>query len=437
MDSIWVEIVLIGVSILANGFFAGSEIALVSARPSRLNQLKNEGVVGAAQAAELKRDPDRFLATIQVAITVVGTLASAVGGAAAAEALTPRLQGSGLPGAATWGGPVSLGIVVLLISFVSLVLGELTPKALALRNPERWAAVVAAPVGWLVRVLSGPSRVLTWATRLVLTVLGLRDIPIAPVVSEEEVKYLVREGTAQGVFEPGERDLVNRVFQFTDTPVRLVMVPRPNILGLDIETPSDQVLKRAAEVGHTRLPLYRGSIEGTFGVVVIKDLFRCAALGEPVSLDRLMHPPLFVPETAPVSEVLRQFQRHRLQLALVVDEYGQVAGLVTTEDLLEEIVGEIRDERESPRLSSVSRLPDGSYMIDGTATIRDLRELVGLPLEESPDYQTIAGFLLQRLGVVPRPGTTTEASGYRFTVVEMDGPRIMKVRAEAMKNPSP
>jgi putative hemolysin len=233
------------------------------------------------------------------------------------------------------------------------------------------------------------------------------------------------------VFEARESELVRRVFQFADTPVRMVMVPRPNILGLDIETPPDQVPKRAAELGHARLPVYRGSIEDTIGVVVIKDLFACAALGQPADLERLMHPPLFVPETAPVSEVLRQFQRHRLQLALVVDEYGQVAGLVTTEDLLEEIVGEIRDERESPRLQSVSRLPDGSYMIDGTATIRDLREQVGLPLEESPDYQTIAGFLLQRLGTVPPPGTTASASAYRWTVVEMEGPRIMKVRAES------
>jgi putative hemolysin len=430
MDSIWVEVVLIGVSILANGFFAGSEIALVSARPGRLSQLRGEGIPGAVVAEALKREPDRFLATIQVAITVVGTLASAVGGAAAVQALTPLLQGLALPGASRWGGAVSLGIVVLVISFVSLVIGELTPKAVALRNPERWAAAVSPAIAWLVRVLSGPSRVLTWATRLILTVLGLRDTPKVPLVSEEEVKFLVREGAAQGVFEAAERDLVNRVFQFTDTPVRLVMVPRPNILGLDVETPPDQVLKRAVELGHTRLPVYRGSIEGTLGVVVVKDLFRCAALGESVDLERLMHPPLFVPETAPVSEALRQFQRHRLQLALVVDEYGQVAGLVTTEDLLEEIVGEIRDERESPRLQYVSRLPDGSYMIDGTATIRDLREQVGLPLEESPDYQTIAGFLLQRLGVVPRPGTTVEANGYRWTIVEMEGPRIMKLRAE-------
>ncbi len=428
MDSIWVEVLLIGVSILANAFFAGSEIALVSARPSRLGQLRAEGVPGAETAEALKKNPDALLAAIQIAITLAGTLASAVGGAAGAEALTPWLQDAGLPGA--WGRSVALAIVVLSVAFVSLVVGELTPKALALRDPERLAARVARPVAWLMRLLAGPGRVLTWASRLILTLIGQADAPAVPLVSEEEVKYLVREGTAQGIFEAGERDLVNRVFQFTDTPVRLVMVPRPNILGLDIETPPAQVLRHAARLGHTRLPVYRGSIENALGVVVIKDLFRCAALEQPVSLERLMHPPLFVPESAPVSAVLRQFQSSRLHLALVVDEYGQVAGLVTTEDLLEEIVGEIRDERESSRLQSVSRLADGSYMIDGTATIRDLREQVGLPLPESPDYQTVAGFLLHRLGAVPRPGTTTAADGYRWTIVEMDGPRIMKVRAE-------
>jgi putative hemolysin len=428
MDSIWVEILLIGVSILANAFFAGAEIALVSARPSRLSQLRAHGVRGAEAAAALKKDPDAFLATIQMAITLVGTLASAVGGAAAAEALTPRLQAVGLPGA--WGRTIALGFVVLVIAFVSLLIGELTPKALALRDPERLAALVARPVAGLMRLLAGPGRALTWAARVLLTALGQSGTPVAPLVSEEEVKYLVREGTAQGVFEAAERDLVNRVFEFADTPVRLVMVPRPNIVGLDIDTPPAEVLMRAARLGHTRLPVFRGSIEDALGVVVIKDLFRCAALVQPVSLERLMHPPLFVPESAPVSAVLRQFQSSRLHLALVVDEYGQIAGLVTTEDLLEEIVGEIRDERESSILQSVSRLPDGSYMIDGTATIRDLREQVGLPLEESPDYQTVAGFLLHRLGAVPRPGTVVDAGGYRWTIVEMDGPRIMKVRAE-------
>jgi putative hemolysin len=430
MDGIWVELILIGVSIIANGFFAGSEIALVSARPSRLAELRDQGLSGAAVATDLKRDPERFLATLQIAITLVGTLASAVGGAAAVDARQPGLASLALPGAQRWSGPVALGFVILLITFFSLVLGELTPKALALRNPERWAARVARPVAWLVRVLAAPSRILTGSTRLVLTLIGMRDTPAAPLVSEEEVKYLVREGAAQGVFEAQESDLVHRVFQFTDTAVRHVMVPRPNIQALDITTPPEQVLMRAAELGHTRLPVHRGTLEETVGVVVIKDLFRCAAEGTTPVLERLLHAPIFVPETTQVSDVLRMFQRSRLHLALVVDEYGQVVGLVTTEDLLEEIVGEIHDEGDSLRLESVTRLPDGSYIIDGTATIRDLREQVGLPLDDSPDYQTIAGFILRRLGVVPRPGATLHAAGHRWTVVDMEGPRIMKVKAE-------
>jgi putative hemolysin len=430
MDGIWIELILIGVSIIANGFFAGSEIALVLARPSRLAELRDQGLSGAAVATELKRDPERFLATIQIAITLVGTLASAVGGAAAVDALQPWLTSLALPGAPRWSGPVALGCVILLITFFSLVLGELTPKALALRNPERWAARVARPVAWLVRAVAAPSRILTRSTRIVLTLIGQRDAPQAPLVSEEEVKYLVREGASQGVFEAQESDLVHRVFQFTDTAVRHVMVPRPNIQALDITTPPDEVLKRAAELGHTRLPVCRGTLEETLGVVVIKDLFRCAAEGATPVLERLLHAPIFVPESTQVSDVLRTFQRSRLHLALVVDEYGQVVGLVTTEDLLEEIVGEIHDEGDSPRLESVTRLPDGSYIIDGTATIRDLREQVGLPLDDSPDYQTIAGFILRRLGVVPRPGATLHAAGHRWTVVDMEGPRIMKVKAE-------
>ncbi len=430
MDGIWIELVLIGVSIIANGFFAGSEIALVAARPSRLAQLRDEGISGAAVAAALKREPERFLATIQIAITLVGTLASAVGGATAVDALQPWLAGLALPGAPRWSGPVALGIVILLIAFASLVLGELTPKALALRNPEGWAARVARPIAWLVRAVAAPGRILTGSTRLVLTLIGQRHAPPAPLVSEEEVKYLIRQGAAQGVFEAQESDLVNRVFQFADTSVRSVMVPRPNIRGLDITMPPEQVLKRAAELGRTRLPVYRDTLEDTMGVVVIKDLFRCAAEGATPVLERLLHPALFVPEATRVSDVLRQFQRRRLHLALVVDEYGQVVGMVTTEDLIEEIVGEIRDERESPRLESATRLPDGSYIIDGAATIRDLREQAGLPLEDSPDYQTIAGFILHRLGSVPRPGAALQAAGHRFTVVDMEGPRIMKVKAE-------
>ncbi len=430
MDTVWVEVVLIAVSILITGFFSSSEIALVSARPSRLHELEAQGVTRARRALELKRKPDDFLATIQIAITLVGTLASAVGGAAAVDALTPWLQSLALPAAERWAQPVALGLVILVITFFSLVIGELAPKALALRNPEGIACAVAGPIQWATRALALPGRALTWSTRIALFVIGRRDAPAAAPVSEEEIKYLVREGAAHGVFEARERDLVDRVFRFTDTPVRAIMVPRGNILGLDLATPPDEILLKAADLGRTRFPVFRGSVNEPVGIVVIKDLLRAVALGVVPVLESLAHPPFFVPESARVGELLQQFQRHRVSLALVVDEYGQVVGLVTVEDLVEEIVGEIREEGESPDLDSVARLPDGSYIIGGTTTIRDLRERLGLPVEESPSYQTVAGFLLHRIGSLPQPGVRYSLAGYRWTALKMDGPRIVEVRAE-------
>jgi putative hemolysin len=433
MDTIWLEMVLIFIAILANGFFAGSELALVSARPARLTRLREESVGGAAVALTLKSAPDRFLATIQIAITLVGTLASAVGGATAIEALTPWLEGLPAPGARQWGEPVALAFVILGITYISLVLGELVPKSLALRDPERAACLVARPIQGLIKIAAWPSRLLTLSTRAVLTLLGQRDTPAAPLVSEEEVKYLVREGVLHGAFERQESELVLRVFQATDTPIRAVMVPRPKILALDLDTAPGEVLARAVAFGHTRFPVVRGSLDDTVGVVVIKDLLRCAAEGKPPVLAQLLHTPLFVPESARTSEVLREFQRQHRNLAIVVDEYGRTAGLVTTEDLLEEIVGELREEREPRGLPYLSRLPDGSYLIDGTATIHDLRTQAGLPLEESSEYQTLAGLLLHTLNTVPQPGASVSAHGFTWTVADMDGPRIVKVKAERPK----
>jgi putative hemolysin len=432
MDTIWVEATLILVAILANGFFSGSEIALVSARPARLAELRDRAARGAGMALSLKRDPETFLATVQIAITLVGTLASAVGGAAAVEALTPWLQNLPLAGAQRWAQPVALGVVILLITYVSLVLGELVPKSLALRNPERAASLVAPAVHLVVRIAAWPSRLLTLSTRGVLAILGQRDAPTAPLVSEEEIKYLVREAATHGVVEPHESELVHRIFRFTDTPVRALMVPRPRILALDVSTPPEDVLAEVVEHGRSRYPVVRGSLDEIVGVVVIKDLLARAAAGAPPALAELLHPPLFVPETARASEILREFQRRHQNLALVVDEYGRTVGLVTTEDLLEELVGEIREEHEAGGLPFLSRLPDGSMLIDGTASVHDLRMQASLPLEESPEYQTLAGFMLRALDVVPQPGASILRHGLRWTVVDMDGPRIAKVKVERL-----
>lgn len=427
MDTIWVELVLIVVSILANGFFSGSEIALVSSRMSRLVQLRSEGVAGAAQAIRLKESPESFLATIQIAITLVGTLASAVGGAAAVEALTPWLASLAIPGLDRWAGPVALGLVILAITYLSLVLGELVPKAIALRNPERLASAVAGPVSWIGRLSSWPVAMLTASTNTVLRLLGLGRAADSPFVSEDEVRYLVQEGASKGVFEKIEAELVHNVFEFADRTVREVMVPRSEIRGLSIDTPPDEVPRVAVTIGHSRIPVYRGSIEEPVGIVTLRDILQGIIEGR-LELPSIMRPAIFIPEFAEVSRLLREFQRTRQYLAFVVDEYGAVQGLVTLEDVLEEIVGSLREEGEPEEPPFVRRLSDGAYLVDGTAPVRELRERLRLPIEDRSEYTTLAGFILFVLGSVPRPGSSFTAGGYTWTVVDMNGPRIDKVK---------
>jgi putative hemolysin len=434
--ALWVEAMVIVVAILANGLFASAEIALVSSRVSRLVELRKKGVAGAATALALKDAPEAFLATIQIAITLVAALASVVGGVAAVARITPMLERAPLPGASIWAEPLALGIVIVVITYFSLVIGELTPKALALRDPERLICALAPLITWLSRVFARVARLLTMSTNVLLRLLGQQKVKESPFVSEEEVRYLVREGAAQGVFEKVEEELVHNVFEFTDTTVREIMVPRMRIVGLEIGAPSEQVLKTAAAIGHSRLPVYRESVEHTVGVVVVKDLFRLAAEAQPVRLSTIMRPPLFVPESARISTVLRGLQRQRQYLALVVDEYGGVVGLVTLEDILEEIVGEIREEGESTP-AFITRLADGSYVVDGAAPVREAREALGLPIPDSTDYTTIAGFILHLLQRVPTPGAAVPFGGHLWTVVDMDGPRITKVKVQYRVDESP
>jgi putative hemolysin len=352
-----------------------------------------------------------------------------VGGAAAIERLTPVLAALPLPGLATWAEPVALAAVIVVITYFSLVVGELAPKAIALRDPERLSCFVAPLIARMSRASRWLVVTLTVSTNAVLRVLGLGRARESAFISEEEVKYIVREGAAKGVFHKIEEELVHSVFEFTDTTAREIMVPRMNILGLDIDTPSDQLLTRAAEIGHSRIPVYRNSIENAIGVVTVRELFRAVARGEPITLSKLLHPPQYIPEMARISTVLREFQRTRQYLAMVVDEYGAIIGLVTLEDVLEEIVGEIREEGETTP-SFITRLPDGAFEVEGIAPVRELRDRLGIPVPDSPDYTTAAGFVTHMLGAIPQPGTSMSYGRHRWTVVQVDGPRVTRLRAE-------
>jgi putative hemolysin len=278
-------------------------------------------------------------------------------------------------------------------------------------------------------------RILTGSTTVLLRVLGLSSTAESVFVSEDDVRYLVREGAARGVFEKVEQELIENVFRFTDTTVRELMVPRVNIKGLEVATPPEEVLSKVAAAGHSWMPVYRGSVENTVGVIGIKELVTAVVAGRRLELVELVREPVFVPESANVSRLLRELQRTRQHLAMVVDEYGGVAGLVTVEDAVGRIVGAIREKQSGPGEPSIVRLPDGAILADGAVRIEDVRRKVGISLEESPDYATIAGFILASLNTIPSLGTTMVRDGYRWTILEVDGPRIAKVKIEPMRSP--
>ncbi len=419
--------------LLGNGFFSGSEIAIISARRSRIERLADQGSRAAARVRELQDNMDQFLATVQIGVTVCGTLAGVLGGMLAARHLEPGLAGGTLarvlPPALVASAAVGLGIV-----YVELVLGELVPKALALRYSERIALLVSAPFRLMFRALRWAVEFLAASTRLVLRVFGVREVGPRTFVSEEEIKHLVKQGRQQGVLDQTEMEIIHSVFEFTDTPVRKVMVPRPKVFALDADTPPGEVGSLIVESGFSRIPAYEGSLDNVIGVVYVKDALRLLEKRQPVVIRKVLHPVHLVPETKKVGELLKELQKRRSHLALVVDEHGSLSGLVTLEDLIEQIVGEIQDEydwEERP----VERLRDGSLVVEGTLAASELRDAHEIPLPEG-EFETVAGFMLAELGRVPKGGEVVQVGGFRFTVVDVEKNRISKVKIEKAPVPA-
>ncbi len=433
LENIWFEAVLIFILILANGFFAASEIAMIATRKSRIDALLEKGVKSAAAVARLKNDPDRFLATVQIGVTVVTTLASAIGGAAAIGFLKPQFESLPWLGVARWGEAIAILCVVLPISYFSLVLGELVPKSLALRFSEQIACAVARPIEFLARISAFFVKTLTVSSNAVLWIFGGKEAGGASFISIDEVKSLIREGAARGIFNETEQELIHSVFEFADTPVKAVMIPRTEIHALEVHASLAEVAKSFIDSGFSRIPVYEGELDRVIGILYNKDIFKALQEKTDFRIRDHLHPAFFVPSSLPISELLKQLQRRRLAIALVVNEFGEIEGLATLEDLLEEIVGEIRDEYDREERGPVERLPDGSMVIQGSALLKDLKSDFGLPFEESPDYHTLAGFVLAQLRRIPRGGENVEHNGYRLTIVDMEGRRIVKIKLEETK----
>jgi putative hemolysin len=430
MSDAWLLIAAILVCLMGNGFFSGAEIALISARKSKIEELIAQGSRAAKKVKELQENPDTFLATAQIGVTFWGTLAGVLGGYLASKHLEPLILSIGF---GKWVGPaVSATLIVGTgIVYVELVLGELVPKALALRYSDVAARVAAIPLHALARGSRTLIRILTASTRAVLFLFGIRDAGHRTFVSEEEIKHLVKEGREQGVLDQTEMELIHSVFEFSETPARKVMVPRPKIFAMDAATPPGEVGSQIVESGFSRIPAYEGSVDNIVGLIYVKDVLRLLEKRQPVVLRKILHPVHFVPETKKVGLLLKELQKRRSHMAIVIDEHGSVTGLVTLEDLLEEIVGPIEDEYDwEERQVEVERLRDGSLVVDGTLSATELREAHHVPVPETGEFETVAGFMLASLGVVPKGGEVVPVGEYRFTVVDVEKNRILKVKIE-------
>jgi len=421
--------------LLGNGFFSGGEIAVLSVRRSRIEGLIEDGSRPAARVKALQDNMDQFLATVQIGVTVCGTLAGVLGGVLASRYIEPALPTTALsrflPPAIEASAMVGLAIV-----YVELVLGELVPKALALRHAETIALLVSGPFRLMARSSRWIVELVAASTRLVLRILGIKDTGLRTFVSEEEIKHMVTEGRQQGVLDQTEMEIIHSVFEFTDMPVRKVMVPRPKIFALDADTPPNEVGGLIVESGFSRIPAYEGSIDNVVGVVYVKDALRLLEKRQPVVIRKILHPVHLVPETKKVGELLKELQKRRSHMAVVVDEHGSVSGLVTLEDLIEQIVGEIQDEYDWEE-RSIERMRDGSLVVEGTVSAAELRENHEIPLPESGEFETVAGFMLEQLGTVPKGGEVVSVGGWRFTVVDVERNRISKVKIEKLPPGAP
>ncbi len=423
---LFIELFLIFFLILVNGFFSASEIALISLRKSRVRHLVKTGSTAARRVQKLQEEPERFLATVQIGVTLIGTLASALGGVIAVERIKPVLGGIPVEFIQKAAEPIALVIVVMVITYITLVAGELVPKSLAIRYSEQVAFFTAAVIDALSRLFSVVLRVLTASNNFVLAFFRLRPPEESAFISEDEVKYLIREGRKRGVFEPSEEDLIYSVFKFTDTVVREVMVPRTDIAAVDADSDIDTILRTMNEKGFSRLPVYAGTIDNVVGVVYVKDILPLHVMDQPFRLESVLRKPYIVPPNKKVSVLLKEMRERRIHLVLVGDEYGGIDGLVTMEDLIEEIVGDIRDEKEK-ELKEIEEIAGNRYIVDGKTDIGTVNEKLGLHLPEE-EFETVGGFVLGLFGRLPAEGDEIRHDGVLFTVLRLRKNRLNRIR---------
>jgi putative hemolysin len=426
VSTIAFEISAIFLLLIANGIFAMSEIAIVTARKSRLQELANNGKAKARAALDLANNPNRFLSTVQVGITLVAILAGAFGGGAIREWLATQLHS--IPIIAPYSRSIALGLVVITITYFSVILGELVPKRLALGHPES-IAMFMAPVMRLLLTVGAPLvHLFTFSTDLVFRLVGKR-FDERTLVSEEEITTLLRQGTEAGVFHETEQEMVEAVFQLGDMSARGLMTTRTQIIWLDVNDSVEEIRAKLSDSGHSRFPVCEGSLDNVVGIVQSKDLLTNFLSGKNLELKATMQPADFAPKSMTALQLLDQIKKTSSHIVLVVDEYGGIEGLLTHHDILEAIAGDMPLGTAPTEPKAVQR-KDGSWLLNGMLSIDEFKELFDLedlPGEKKDSFQTLGGFLFTQMGRVPSVSDSFEWNTLRFEIVDMDGKRIDKV----------
>jgi putative hemolysin len=424
------DIALLLCLIVLNGVFAMSEIAVVSSRRARLQNLADDGSIGAQAALSLHHDPTGFLSTIQVGITTIGILSGAIGEATLADPLADWLIR--FEPVAPYAHGIALALTVVALTYVSVVVGELVPKRLALLAPEGIAALVAQPMQILARAAHPVVVVLSASGSVLLHLMGARR-RAEPPVTDDEIKVLMEQGAEAGVFHESEQEIVSNVLRLDEQPIAAIMTPRLDMDVVDLDDGIDAVRRQIAESAHSRLVICHGGLERILGILQTGDLLRRALPGHPIEvadIEALLHPPLYVPESASTTQLLENFRGERLKFALIVNEYGDVRGLVTLADVLESIVGEL-SMSSSPEERDVMQREDGSWLVDGDVSVERVKAVLDigedLPGEDARSFHTLGGFVMHALGRVPAPADHFDAAGFRFEVMDMDRKRVDKV----------
>lgn len=421
------DVLLLTGLFLLNGLFAMSEIAILSARKIRLRQAVDEGIASAKAVLELANEPSHFLSTIQVGITLIGIMSGALGEAA----LAGRVEGyiKQVDGLADYSETLASVIVVIFITYFSLIIGELVPKRLALLQPEKIAMIVVRPMRWLSFLAYPLVKLLSWSTDLVLLVLRARKSD-EPQITEKEIKLMIDQGTEAGVFHKGEKEMVSNVMRLDALKVGAIMTPRMDMYYLDAANPIEENRRRLIESPHSVIPVCRNGLDNVLGVVEAKDLLRRALSGDELKLTAAIRPANYIPKSLSPVQLLEEFKRSKIALALVVDEYGEVAGLATLKDVMEAIVGDIPSEEADDDEPEAVQREDGTWLLDGTLTIEKFKQLFdveSLPDEATGNFHTIGGFVMLQLGHVPRATDHFEWGKLYFEVVDMDKNRVDKI----------